>query len=43
MGADRMADYLEHVRSYYNSETHWFESGRRPGSRDVMEVSIYHR
>ncbi len=38
--ADQMADYLEHVRSQYESETHWFES-RRPGRRDGMEVSIY--
>ena len=40
--ADQMADYLEHVRSHYESETHWFES-RRPGRRDGMEVSIYRR
>ena len=39
--ADQMADYLEHVRSHYDSETHWFESRRRPGRRDGMEVSIY--
>ncbi len=50
--ADQMADYLEHVRSNYNSETHWFESWRRRrgGSegdnqrqrrRDGMEVTIY--
>ena len=38
---DQMADYLEHVRSHYASETHWFESRRRPGRRDGMEVSIY--
>jgi predicted O-methyltransferase YrrM len=41
--ADQMADYLEHVRSHYDSETHWFESRRRPGRRDGMEVSIYRR
>ena len=40
---DQMADYLEHVRSNYKSKTHWFESRRRPGRRDGMEVSIYHR
>ena len=51
---DQMADYLEHVRSTYESETHWFESWRRRrGSndgevqrerrRDGMEVTIYHR
>ena len=38
---EQMADYLEHVRSNYESETHWFESRRRPGRRDGMEVSIY--
>ncbi|MDE0634803.1 MAG: class I SAM-dependent methyltransferase [Candidatus Poribacteria bacterium] len=50
--ADQMADYLEHVRSNYESETHWFESWRRRLSgnggdnqgqrrRDGMEVTIY--
>ncbi len=50
--ADQMADYLEHVRSNYESETHWFESWRRRRGgnegdnqrerrRDGMEVSIY--
>ena len=38
-----MEAYLEHVRSHYDSETHWFESRRRPGRRDGMEVSIYRR
>ena len=38
-----MAAYLEHVRSHYDSKTHWFESRRRPGRRDGMEVSIYRR
>ena len=50
--ADQMAEYLEHVRTNYDSETHWFESRRRPGRsenrrrpghRDGMEVSIYRR
>ena len=41
--ADQMADYLEHVRTNYDSETHWFESRRRPGRSDGMEVSIYRR
>ena len=41
--AEQMADYLGYVRSHYDSETHWFESRRRPGRRDGMEVSIYHR
>lgn len=50
--ADQMADYLEHVRSHYESETHWFESWRRRRGgnegnnqgqrrRDGMEVTIY--
>ncbi|MCE2413324.1 class I SAM-dependent methyltransferase [Candidatus Poribacteria bacterium] len=39
--AEQMADYLEHVRSHYDSETYWFESRHRPGRRDGMEVSIY--
>ena len=41
--AEQMADYLEYVRSHYDSETHWFESRRRPGRRDGMEISIYCR
>ena len=41
--ADQMADYLEHVRSNFKSETHWFENRLRPGRRDGMEVSIYRR
>lgn len=52
--ADQMADYLDHVRSNYESETHWFESWRRRRGgnedgnrgqrrRDGMEVSIYQR
>ncbi len=28
--ADQMAEYLEHVRSNYESETHWFERRRPP-------------
>lgn len=48
--AEQMADYLDHVRSNYESETHWFESWRRrrgggnnpgPPRRDGMEVTIY--
>ena len=51
--AEQMSDYLDHVRSNYESETHWFESWRRRrGSgnenqrerrRDGMEVTIYRR
>ncbi len=51
---DQMADYLDHVRSNYESETHWFESwrrrrgsgdgqGQRERRRDGMEVTIYRR
>lgn len=51
---EQMADYLEHVRSNYESETHWFESWRRRRSsndgevqrqrrRDGMEVTIFRR
>lgn len=51
---DQMADYLEHVRTNYESETHWFESWRRrSGStdgenqrerrRDGMEVTVFSR
>lgn len=52
VGADRMTDYLNHIRTNYDSETHWFESWRRRRDgnednnerqrrRDGMEVSIY--
>ncbi len=51
--ADQMADYLDHVRTNYESETHWFESWRRRGGnegnnqrqrrRDGMEVTTYRR
>ncbi len=32
--ADQMAEYLEHVRSNYESETHWFERRRPPRRPD---------
>lgn len=32
--ADQMAAYLEHVRSNYESETHWFERRRPPRRPD---------
>lgn len=52
--ADQMRDYLDHVRSNYESETHWFESWRRRRGgnegaeqrqrrRDGMEVTIFRR
>ena len=51
---DQMKDYLDHVRSNYESETHWFESWRRRRSgndgeiqrqrrRDGMEVTVFRR
>lgn len=51
---EQMADYLEHVRSNYESETHWFESWRRRRDgndgeiqrerrRDGMEVTVFRR
>lgn len=41
IGEDGMRDYLDHVRSSFVSETHWFEVGLPWVSRDAMEVSIY--
>ena len=32
--ADQMAEYLDHVRSNYESETHWFERRRPPRRHD---------
>ena len=41
IGAAGMADYLDHVRSHYESQTHWFETDLPWVKRDAMEVSIY--
>ena len=41
IGAGGMADYLDHVRSHYESQTHWFETDLPWVKRDAMEVSIY--
>lgn len=43
IGADSMADYLEHVRSHYESETHWFDIDLPWVKKDAIEVSIYQR
>lgn len=43
IGADAMADYLEHVRTHYESETHWFEINLPWVKKDAIEVSIYRR
>ena len=39
--AEQMADYLEHVRSHYESETHWFDIDLPWVKQDAIEVSIY--
>ena len=41
IGAAGMADYLNHVRSHYESGTHWFETNLPWVKRDAMEVTIY--
>lgn len=43
IGADAMADYLDHVRTHYESETHWFDINLPWVKRDAMEVSIYRK
>ena len=43
IGAAGMADYLNHVRSHYESRTHWFETDLPWVKRDAMEVSIYRK
>ena len=41
IGAAGMADYLNHVRSHYESQTYWFETNLPWVKRDAMEVTIY--
>ena len=41
IGADNMADYLEHVRSRYDCQTCWFDTELPWVKRDAMEVTIY--
>lgn len=43
IGAAGMADYLNHVRSNYESRTHWFETDLPWVKRDAMEVTIYRK
>ncbi len=43
IGADSMADYLEHVREHYQSDTHWFDINLPWVKKDAIEVSIYCR
>ncbi len=43
IGADSMADYLEHVRTNFESETHWFDINLPWVKKDAIEVSIYRR
>jgi predicted O-methyltransferase YrrM len=43
IGANRMADYLEHVRSRYESQTHWFDTDLPWVKRDAMEMTIYRK
>ena len=41
IGASSMAEYLNYVRSHFESKTHWFDLDLPWASRDAMEVSIY--
>jgi predicted O-methyltransferase YrrM len=43
IGASAMADYLDFVRSRYESETHWFEIDLPWVEQDAMEVTIYRK
>ena len=43
IGAAGMADYLNHVRSHYESRIHWFETDLPWVERDAMEVTIYRK
>jgi len=40
MGASGMKDYLDHVRSAYDSRTEWFDIDLPWGQRDAMEVTV---
>jgi predicted O-methyltransferase YrrM len=41
IGADEMADYLDLVRSHYESRTEWFETDLAWNPRDAMEITVY--
>ncbi|MDE0186097.1 MAG: CmcI family methyltransferase [Candidatus Poribacteria bacterium] len=43
IGASEMTDYLNLVRSRYESQTHWFEVDLPWVDRDAMEVTIYRK
>ena len=43
IGAAGMADYLNHVRSNYESQTHWFETDLPWVKRDAIEVTVYRK
>jgi predicted O-methyltransferase YrrM len=41
IGADEMADYLNHVRRHYASRTEWFDTDLPWNPRDAMEITVY--
>jgi predicted O-methyltransferase YrrM len=41
IGATEMADYLEFVRSHYESRTEWFDTDLAWNPRDAMEISVF--
>jgi len=43
IGADEMADYLEHARAHYPSRTEWFETDLAWNPRDAMEITTFFR
>jgi predicted O-methyltransferase YrrM len=43
IGADEMANYLEHVRRHYASRSEWFETDLAWNPRDAMEISTFVR
>jgi predicted O-methyltransferase YrrM len=43
IGAASMSDYLEHVRSRYQSTLHWFDTDLPWSQRDAIEVTIFRR
>ena len=43
MGTEKIEDYLDHIRSRYESQTHWFDTDLPWVSRDAMERTVYRR
>lgn len=41
IGAQEMADYLDHVRRHYQSQTEWFETDLAWNPRDAMELTNF--